>query len=356
MFAYNRWSTHIPDRANSKIVKGASVRITDVPRDYHEVVRVETRGADSVTVTEERIWVHRPFESRIETWKEGKRLSVRQSRFGQLASRSIGAGAPLEIAVQPSLASGDTRIDSAIGRSLATHFATKREVREVYGRRCQVYRFGGPTSAGDLTKYDPKKDTYADTCVDEHGIVLEEYWLDKGRLLRRRAVTELDVGKRAKTSLFKITIKSTPGINRGLVAKMHEPVKQSDPPLWSLPKAPKGFKRLGRYAVVLSNQAVPQQSQVPNTTPAAASTTDVYESGPDMIAVDQDPGLASLAGMENRPKQKVKAGKLIDAELIVDGRMSEVRGNTPDGQFVRIFGTVDPKLLIRLAGELRPES
>src|SRR6185295_14718544 len=100
-----------------------------------------------------------------------------------------------------------------------------------------------------------------------------------------------------------------------------------------------------------SNQALPQQSQVPSNEPAGASTTDVYENGADMIAVDQDPGLAALAGMENRPQRSVKAGRLKDAKLIIDGRMSEVRGETPDGQFVRIFGTVDPQLLVRLAGE-----
>jgi hypothetical protein len=75
--------------------------------------------------------------------------------------------------------------------------------------------------------------------------------------------------------------------------------------------------------------------------------------GPDLIVVDQDPSLIGAIRSEDRPSRKVELDGFETAEMIVDARMSEVRGETEDDSVVRIYGTVTPDELLELAGDLR---
>jgi hypothetical protein len=327
--------------------------VSNVPETYRAEYRVENRAGEKLTTTVEKIWVRRPFNSRVETWKAGKLLSVRQSAFGVLTSESPGSSAPLNIAVPPSLSGSDLRIDVALPEALKAKTIIRREQREVYGRGCQVYRAGGPVLAGDIEKYEPGEGTYADFCVDRNGIVIEEYWVDKDRLLRRRVATDLDVDVSIADRLFEITTPENPDIHRGAVERIKEEPSGEGLPLWTLPKSPKGFDDLGRYAVIISDQAYPRMNALtPSVAPA--STSDVYLRGPDFFVIDQDPSLGTLINLEKRVSRDVKLEKLKDAKLIVDGRMNEVRAKTPDGSYVRIFGTLPPAELLDLADELRP--
>jgi hypothetical protein len=122
--------------------------------------------------------------------------------------------------------------------------------------------------------------------------------------------------------------------------------------LWVLPRTPKGFESLGRYGVVIPQAAVPSSGEtVPG--PGPSSTTDVYVRGPDLLVVDQDPSLVRIIQQDSRAQRRVKVANLRNARLIVDGRMSEIRGTTEDGSVVRIFGTVSPRELLLLARDLR---
>jgi hypothetical protein len=350
------WTSRENLRAGSKVVGGPPVRVTHVPTSYQAVFRVENRAGKALVVNTEKVWMRRPFQSRIEDWRGPPpgttRLTLRQSAFGVLASTSE-ASSPLNIAAPPSVASGDVRIDAVLDEIIRGHYGLRREQREVYGRRCQVYRLGGPVLAGDVTRYEPGKGDFTDVCIDANGIVLEEYWVQDGRLLRRRVATELKIDPPIDDKVFAIDVPINPDIHRGLVRRMTGNPKPSRVGFWTLPHLPHGFETIGRFVVVLSDQALPQVSALePALT--GTSTSDVFVRGPDLLVVDQDPSLAQLVGHEGRPSRKVNLGRIKDGELIVDGRMSEVHGRTPDGSFVRLVGTLAPDDLVRLARGLRP--
>lgn len=350
----NWWANRDELRAGSKVISqgGEALRVDHVPTSYRAVFRNENRAGGKLIVTTERIWIRRPFQSRVETWKgepPGEtRQTVRYSAFGVLASKG-STGEPLNITAPPGLSSGDLRIDAVLDEAVRSRAILRRERREVFGRQCQVYRVGGPVLAGDVTPYEPGKGDYADVCVDRNGIVIEEYWVDNEELIRRRVATELAIDPPLDRNLFEIDIPADPKIDRGAVGRIAEEPEG----VWTLNDVPEGFERLGRYAVVRSTQTLPQLGEGLPTTPPS-STSEVFVRGPDVLVIDQDPSLAVLTSLENRPSRDVDLGELRDGTLIVDARMSEVQGKTGDGSFVRVFGTMPTSELIDLARRLRP--
>ncbi|MGH7859910.1 MAG: hypothetical protein ACREQY_21500 [Candidatus Binatia bacterium] len=348
------WAGREDLRAGSKVTAegGPALRIDDVPTTYHVVYRTENHAGNALVVNTEKVWVMRPFTSRIESWRGAppgtERLSVRQSSFGILTNVS-GSTTPLNIAVPPSLASGDLRIDAALAEAVSDRTVWRRERREVYGRACQVYRAGGPVFAGDLERYEPRSGEYADVCVDRTGLMLEEAWFSKGRLLNRRVATEVRTGEPIDPELLAIGVPEQEGFERGAVERL-VPGSPTEG-LWVLDQVPRGFEVLGRYGVAIPPSAIPQTSQFLPIAPT--STADVYVRGPDLLVVDQDPSLEILTRQEGRFERKIELPNLKEAKLIVDARMNEVRGQDEDGSIVRIYGTIAPSELIELARGLR---
>ncbi|MGH2757962.1 MAG: hypothetical protein ACRDKJ_00190 [Actinomycetota bacterium] len=349
------WSSRDDPRAGSKVVSGGgpALRIRHVPTTYRAVYRVDNRAGGEIVTTTERVWVRRPFQSRIETYTGPppgtSRSAVRQSAFGVLASRGQNSE-PLNIAAPPSLASGDLRIDGALGEAVEDDTILRRERREVFGRECQVYRAGGPVSAGDIERYEPRTGNYADVCVDGNGIVIEEAWVYRNDLIQRRAAVEVEVDPAIDRKLFDIDIPPSEGALRGSVERLDSDA--DDEGLWVLPETPRGFDALGRYGIVIPQAAVPQTGmQLPG--PAPTSTSDVYVRGPDLLVVDQDPSLARVLRQDSRVDRELDLPNLEDARLVVGARTSEIRARTTDGSVVRIFGTLPPPELIELARSLR---
>lgn len=351
------WQGRDDLREGSKVVSGggSALRIARVPTSYRAVFRVENRARELVTTTE-RVWVRRPFQSRIESYAGpppgSGRPTIRQSVFGVLTSRSPRAE-PLNVAAPPSVATGDVRVDAVLQDAAEDRTILRREHREVYGRRCRVYRAGGPIFAGDVERYEPSQGNYADFCVDRNGVVLEEFWVFRGRPIQRRVAVELEIDPPIDSSIFRIDVEPTQGPARGVVERL-DPEDIDETGLWELPSTPSGFESLGRYGVVIPQAAVPNAGGEPQG-PGPASTTDVYVRGPDLLVVDQDPSLLVVVENETRPTRDVEVEGLEDAELIIDARMSEVRGISPDGSVVRIFGTLPPDELVALARQLEPQ-
>ena len=350
-YLFNWWIHHRPvGRPGSRgISSGTPFHIGTIPTSFYARFEVTTFAGGKPVVTTEKTWVERPFASRIETWSGTKLSSVRQSAFGAFANISPSSE-PLAIAVGPSLGSGDLRVDVALIDAVRRHVIEKREKRNVYGRVCQIYRAGGPVSAGDLTTYRAGASEYADFCVDRDGIVIEEWWVRNNSLLRRRVARLVHVG-RVRASAFRITVRPTPGMDTGSIDQV--PDNDATVKLWTLAEAPKGFVHLGRFAVVLPSAASANPNPSPVPAPPTSSVTDVYTSGPNLVVVDQSPALASAAAAENRPTIKITIAGLRNAVLILDGRSNEVRADTPDGSFVRVAGTLAPSRLIALARSLR---
>lgn len=349
------WLGRDNPREGSKVIAqgGPALRITSVPTSYRAVYRIDDRAGKEKVTTTEKAWFRRPFQSRIESYDGpppgATRRSVRQSAFGVLTSVSPNA-APLNIAAPPSLASGDLRVDAVLREAVTDKTILLRERREVFGRMCQVYRAGGPVFAGDLKQYVPRLGEYADFCVDRNGIVIEEAWVYKGRLIRRRAAVEVDINPPISNDVFEIDVPENPDISRGVVKRLGDDNDGSG--LYVLPKTPKGFEALGRYGVVIASAAVPNPGGGPVQGPGPSSTTDVYVRGPDLLVVDQDPSLIKLVQQESRAARPIRLPNLRDAQLIVDARMSEIRARTGD-TVVRIFGTIPPSELLDLARQLQ---
>lgn len=348
------WTGRENLREGSRVVSrgGPALAIGKIPTTYHAVYRVENRAGRELVVTTEKMWVRRPFSSRIESWRGAppgsRRLTVRHSSFGVLTN--VGErSAPLNITVPPSLASGDVRVDAALAEAVRDKTVWRRERREVYGRLCQVYRAGGPVFAGDLTPYEPGAGEFADVCVDRNGIVLEEAWTSRGRLIQRRVATELEVDEPINPELLKIDVPEQEGIERGAVERLRPGPGTG---LWVLDGLPKGFELLGRYGVVISPSTIPRFGQLEPPV-APVSTSDVYVRGPDLLVIDQDPSLHVLTSRDSRRERAIELENFEEAKLIVDARMSEVRGQDPDGSIVRVYGTLPPSLLVDLARTLR---
>ena len=348
--AFNWWLGHRAlGRTGSRAISSSTpFHIGRAPLSYHAVFTVDTRAGGERVVTTERTWVLRPFESRIETWSGHKRLGVRQSAFGALANFNPNS-VPLSISIPPSLASGDLRVDTALTDAVRRHVIVRRERRVVYGRECQVYRAGGPVSAGDLTKYDKSSSEYADFCVDRTGIVIEEWWVRNNTLLRRRVATTVQTNVPLDPKLFAITIPPQEGIDKGSIERV--PDTTAAVKLWALPSAPKGFVHLGRFFVVLPSGATANPNPLPQT--PTSSVTDVYADGPNVVVVDQDPSLEAAAAAENRTTIPIGIKGFKKVVLILDARENEVRAETPDGSYIRIAGTLSPSRLIALASRLQ---
>jgi hypothetical protein len=352
-FVVSRVNAQREPRPGSEVVaKEGRWHLSGIPTTYRATFRVETRAQGNSVVNTERVWFRRPFQSRIETWggePPGKsRLNFRQSVFGVLTSVSPNAD-PLNVAVSPSVASGDLRIEIALRDAIRRRVVVARERRRVYGRECQVYRAGGPVAAGDIVSYSKDKDDeYADFCVERHGIVVEEWWVSGGKLLRRRAATDLRVGGRIDSSLFKIDVPEGDPLQRGSVVRVTTAPEEAK--LWTLPQAPSGYRSLGRFIVSRPSSA---QSPLGAQDLPLVSTSDVFVRGPDLIVVDQNAGLARAAEAENRTTYPVTVKGFKSATLVLDGRANEVRIATPDNSYVRIIGTVPPETLIRIAGQLK---
>jgi hypothetical protein len=213
----------------------------------------------------------------------------------------------------------------------------------VNGRSCQVYRAGGPVSAGDITPYKAGAGEYADVCVDRHGLVLEEAWTSKAKLIRRRVAVRLAVNVSFDDEEFRIPIPSSAASLQGRVQRV-----QTTAPIWGPTRIPSGYRSLGRYAVAVPSIAIPQSpGGAPG--PSISSISEVFVNGPDLLVVDQDPSLARYIESDDRPARPVRDSPLRNAELVIDARMSEVRGGTAEGSAVRVLGSLRPSLLVELA-------
>jgi hypothetical protein len=331
-------------RAGSSENDGPAVKITSIPTTYTATFRIENRADKKkpVVVTTERYWVRRPFDSRVETWRGDTRLSTRWSNFGVLAQESTDAQ-PLNIGVPPSLATGDLRVDAALGEAVRDRVVIRRERRKVYGRLCQVYRAGGPVSAGSLEPYKAGLGEFADFCVDRHGLVIEEAWTSRGRLILRRVAEKLAIDPPLSDDVFHIGVPRSAASLQGAIKRI-TPTK----PRWVIPHPPSGFRSLGVYTVTVPSIAVPQQpGGAPGVGPV--STTEVFVNGPDLLVVDQDPSLADYVKSDKRPARSADLGPLRDGRLVIDARLNEARGATSDGSFVRLLGTLSPSELAPLA-------
>lgn len=344
-------------RAGSQRISGApAVAMARVPESYRILYRVERPGERSPLVGSDQIWVRRPFESRTESREGsppgGQLQSSQVTALGRFAVPASRGSEGLVLATGPLPAAGDLRFDIVLREALRTRALLRREVREIAGRRCQVYRAAGPVGSGDL-KPAVSSEEYSDACVDEAGLVLEEVSVTGGEVSRRRLAVEVEEAPRLRSDMFRtggVTVQLSKG---GGSIRPVDPASRPPDRFWELPRPPRGFERRGRFAVV------PPQPEIltdPSTSDQRiASVVDVWVSGPNLFLVDQGGTVGQKPAFAPDPgAEKVGLGELGEAEVILTLRVIEVRVLLANGRFVRVSGTLPKTTLMDAARSLSP--
>jgi len=330
-----------------------------LPETYSIVYVATDTASEKVSITNEEVQVRRPFDARV-TVRDGAEIGkgdirgLRVSRLTKIATRgSDGQWTVFDI--PPALATTDVRFGAALDQALADGAIAVRERRRVEGRVCQVFRAGSSLQAGTLTPYQPGSPDFADVCIDEEGLVLEEVWsIDGKRVLRRLAAeVQTDVDLRDDRFAIPADARTVPPSQGGGSARPVDP--QSRPPgaFRELPPeaVPEGFELLGRWAVVSPRLDVMRDPTKPADPGSTASTVTVYVRGADVLVVDQ----GALTGSGTLPTaaatRPANLGPLGQGEAITDFRMNEVRAQS-GSDFVRIYGTLPIPLLVEAAHAL----
>lgn len=322
------------------------------PTSYHVVYRVEVIGPSSNVVSTDDLWVRRPFDSQLEhrsgepPGTPGGNLTV--SSFGRFSSTSPSS-MPLEVAVNPGVASGDLRLDATLADLVRTGWvrATSQR-RTVLGRACVVYRTGEPIGTGDL--HAPTTTDHADECVDERGLVLQEEWTASGTLLRRRSAVSVDLGGAPPAGVFApLPLNPSTGAGGASVTALALD-GQPTATFWELTDLP-GFEHRGRYAVRPASTTPDPAGGLAPSPPA--SIADVWVRDGDVVIIEQgdhtlDPSPPPAVA------RTVDGGRLPHAVLIVGAYANVVRAQADVARSVRVTATLPASELLALVRRLRP--
>lgn len=351
------------ERLSEELPDAPPVTVERNPASYRVVYRVEDRLGEETEVRTVEMAVRRPFEARIETRMgppPGERQAGQQAwAFGRIA---IGAGEddPPVLAWPPSLIDRDLRVEWLLEDAVDGGDVEARERRRVGDRACQVYRFGDRISDGSFEPYENGGAEYADACIDEAGLVLEEVLWEGGGVPHYQVAVDVEEEPELSDDLFPVG--AEPGLagdEGGGSVRALTPDSQLPDTFWVLEDAPEGPEALqgleyrGRYAVVPPSPGGMQD-------PAAQagmriSVTDVWARGADMLVFDQGVTFDGNDAFQPQPHgERLELGDLGEAELLVRGAGTEVRVNHDEGRFVRLVGTLDPRRLLEVARSLGP--
>lgn len=342
-------------RTESERIDGAPpVEITSPPGSFRIVYRVEDAGQE-VAYRTDVVSVRRPWSSRLETRSGrppgGDELSSQVSTFGQRTNASPGQGAPSVLEIGPALPASDLRLEHVLAAATKAGRIERREVREILGRRCQVYRAGDYLSASVLSP--ATEALYADSCIDDRGLLLEEVLVSEGRTIARRLAVEVEVDPDLEDELFPTGEPTVPANKGG--GSMRRLADGSSPPgtFYVLDVVPAGFEPRGRYSVV------PPQAENFGEDPTRegfrrAQVADVYERGVDVLVVEQGATLQGAPPFEVDPENPtVDLGQFGAGEVRYGGGGTQVRALLPGGKFVQATGTLPVDELAAVLRSLR---
>jgi hypothetical protein len=329
--------------------------ITDAPSTYRIVYSLDDHAGADTRVTTEEVLLERPYRSRRTLWT-GTDTSVAPNRtsvsdFGVLSLRSEN-NRDLTMSTPPVPATGDVRLEHALEELVDQGLLVPGLRRRVRGIQCQMYRTREPIGTGDLAP--PSSDEWADICVDARGLVLEELWYLRGRLLQRRVAVEVEVDPDIPTGSFDAFSAQLAPDEGGGDLRAVEPTSRPNYIFWELDETPSGFVHRGRFEVLTPSgqRDVTGPSQIG---PPRQAVSDVYERGSDIVVISRGSVVGREAEFELHPHQtEVDFGELGVAtlELGVFGSWLRVK---PDAvQFVSIRGTVSTAELLAIARDLEP--
>lgn len=339
---------------DSPVIGGApDVEIERTPEAWHIVYRLEEHAGETITVSTDKVWVRRPYESRLETWSGAppgeRRQSIQVGAFARRGTQATGAQS-LVLRLPPAVAPSDVRVLPVLDVAEEEKLLDRREVREVADRRCQVFRSGSLLSAPALTK--PTADNYADTCIDAAGLVLEEILFEEGSLLSRRLAVSVEEAPDLDGVAFTMPEGDPVPVEKG-GGRVQALTLDSRPPgqFYELPAPPPGFTHRGRFSVIPpqpDNFADPLREGF-----IFGGVTDVYERDEAFVVIDQWGTLQGQPPPAAPPAyDHVEVAGLGKGGLSLSGAGAELRFDLPGGRLVRLTGPLEPDELTRLAREL----
>ena len=333
----------------------APVTIERTPSSYRIVYRLEEAGGPELRLSTDKVWVRRPFESRLETYGESppgrEPLSTQIGAFARRRNESRSSDAVV-IGVPPSSAPSDVRLLPVLADAEAIGLLERREVRRVVDRNCQVYRSGQLLSASRLTAPEPEEHT--DSCIDAAGLVLEELLVLNGEVVSRRVATEVEEDPELDDDLF-VTGARTLEVAEGggLIRRMTEALPPGEFLQYDPASIPEGFERLGRYNVIPSQ---PENFTDPAREGAReTSFADVFVRGADFVVIDQGGTLQGVDPFtEDAASPRIDLGAYGSGEVRLSGLGLEVRVKRSGGRFLRVRGTLPATELARIGAAVTP--
>lgn len=349
-----------PEREGAPVVSGrtAPLEIVEEPTSYRIAYRVETFTGGDRVVTRDEVSIRRPFDGRTRKRRgPDPDDDVRSEQIGRLGRLYVPATSSSDEALLetgPSIAPSDLRIAPVLDDLVATGRAELREWRRVQGTACQVVRFGGPITAGTVAERLEPESEYADACVSERGLVLEELWVVDGLVQRRRLAIEVEVDGGVPGSTFEpataTSAEPLPVDQGGGSFRSVDAASAYAAPFWVVDEAPLGTYR-GRWAVVAPAADDPNDEETQER--RVGAVVDVWDDGLDVVIVEQGSTAGGVRPFELGDGPRVDVDGLGEGELLVDLRTSEVRFRRPGGYFLKVRGTVGAARLEAIARSLR---
>ncbi|MEA3077640.1 MAG: hypothetical protein QOF60_2548, partial [Actinomycetota bacterium] len=217
------------------------VEIARTPSSYRIVYRVEVGRGSSAVVTTDKVWVRRPWDSRLESWSGPPPgttlLSTQVASFGRRVTGGPGSE-PLVLDLVPAVPASDVRMQPSLADAIARKLVERRGVRRIAGRPCQVYRTANVLAD---TVYARAGHDAVDSCVDAAGLVLEEVVTAGGKRLSRRVAQSVEEGATLADDLFDTTgtpLKVTDG---GGFVRQADPATHPIGESFELPAPPAGW-------------------------------------------------------------------------------------------------------------------
>ena len=342
---------------NSPIVSDptGTFAITDPPTSYSVTYKIDALDQETgaTTTSTESFEVQRPFNARI-TGLAGAPPGTDQqwqaiTNLG-LYSDATGTDAPQVSQVAPHSALADFRLDATLNDLVSNGTFEAKERRTVLGRECQVYRTGKALESFDVAA---ATDTdYADTCIDDKGLLLEEVTVANGALVQRVTATQVNDAVGATDADFAITGTPQTLAQGGSVLTPIDATKAPSIGYWVLDTPPAGYtlKARYKYSVPAPEAAATDPTASTTTTTTTPGTLpktndsfiDVYTNGINTILIQQGVVASQPQSDATDVQTTATVGNLGSSKIAVGLTGSTVVAQptgTP-GWFVQATGTV----------------
>jgi hypothetical protein len=307
-------------------------RVTAPPATYRVTYRVESMSGSQVL--EEQLVVRRPFDLRFRFGDEGALDTPLLDRIEtEQYTTTVETGATSAQRADGALPVLGNRFDVTIPDLVERGVYVRRERRQVLGEECTAYRTGAVVESFVVSR--PAAGLYADLCISDDGIVLEEVSVTNGEADLRVIATAVERGPAIGDADFPVATDpgalEAGGVESRDLSRTDAPVT----PYWRPAGVPAGWTHRARRQIDVAARDVAAGPSGP-----ATSFVDVYTRDADVIVVRQ--------GLTGDAPDTISTAQAVDIDLGALGRGQLVLGAATataivadtNGRFVHVQGTV----------------